>query len=215
MQLLVRHWQHHSRFYVALLLALVAYPFAKYAGVPKAPELCGDIFFGSYLVASFFLGTRLTPELLDRRADIEDEGAILVFVITLAAIVFASTGVFTAINQVHAPRTLPLVIALAGAPLAWFMLHTVSAFRYAYLYYSTLPAVDGSGPALKFPGEGHPGIWDFAYFSFVIGMTAQVSDVQVCSKPMRQAALVHGIVSFFFNTVLIAMAVSVVVARGT
>ena len=63
-----------------------------------------------------------------------------------------------------------------------------------------------------FPGCVEPGPWEFLYYSFVVGMTAQVSDVQVCDTRMRRATLGHGVISFFFNTVLIAMAVNAVVA---
>jgi uncharacterized membrane protein len=63
---------------------------------------------------------------------------------------------------------------------------------------------------LDFPGEEKPDYLDFAYFSFVIGMTFQVSDVQVTAKRMRQLVLVHGILSFGFNTLILALAVSTV-----
>ena len=71
------------------------------------------------------------------------------------------------------------------------------------------------GGALKFPGSDEPGAIDFLYYSFVVGMTAQVSDVQVLTTPMRRATLVHSIVSFFFNTCLLAMAVNAVVALAS
>jgi uncharacterized membrane protein len=66
-----------------------------------------------------------------------------------------------------------------------------------------------------FPGGAEPGPWDFLYYAFVVGMTAQVSDVQVFDTKMRRATLGHGVVSFFFNTVLIAMAVNAVVALAS
>jgi len=62
---------------------------------------------------------------------------------------------------------------------------------------------------LDFPGNEKPGYWDFAYFSFVIGMTSQVSDVAVTSKPIRQTVTAHGIVSFFFNATLLALMVNI------
>ncbi|MEO8896257.1 MAG: DUF1345 domain-containing protein, partial [Rhizomicrobium sp.] len=103
----------------------------------------------------------------------------------------------------HHTDILPLVLAAIGAPLGWCVLHTVMAFHYADIYY-----FDDSERDLEFPGRGDPGPWDFLYFSFVIGMTAQVSDVQVKTTVMRRSVLWHGIVSFFFNTVFIAMAVN-------
>ena len=77
---------------------------------------------------------------------------------------------------------------------------------------STIPICAGDEKDLDFPGQGDPGAWDFLYYSFVVGMTAQVSDVQVTTTVMRRATLLHGVVSFFFNTVFIAMAVNAGVA---
>jgi uncharacterized membrane protein len=95
------------------------------------------------------------------------------------------------------------------------------AFHYAYEYYGT----DATSPkeadgrrrhvgGLDFPGKEAPDALSFLYFSFVIGMTAQVSDVEVTSNAMRKLVLLHGILAFFFNTVILAAAVNVVVALG-
>jgi uncharacterized membrane protein len=94
------------------------------------------------------------------------------------------------------------------------MLHTVAAFHYAHLYY-TRTGHDGASrdaAGLNFPDTEEPTSWDFLYFSFVIGMTAQVSDVQVLTMSMRRLVIIHGIVSFFYNTVLLALSVNIVVA---
>ena len=94
-------------------------------------------------------------------------------------------------------------------------LHTVMAFHYASLHYFDDPEVEGDERDLAFPGGGDPGVWDFLYFSFVVGMTAQVSDVGVTTTAMRRAVMLHGMLSFFFNTVLIAMAVNAAVAMAS
>ena len=60
-----------------------------------------------------------------------------------------------------------------------------------------------------FPKDEEPDYWDFLYFSFVIGMTSQVSDVAVASKSVRRTVLAHGIVSFLFNVTLIALVVNI------
>ena len=94
------------------------------------------------------------------------------------------------------------------------MLHVIAAFHYAEVYYApnnlALPK-RGKVWSLSFPNTEEPGVWDFLYFSFVIGMTAQVSDVQVASTQMRKLTLSHGVVSFLFNTVLITLAVNIAV----
>jgi uncharacterized membrane protein len=101
-----------------------------------------------------------------------------------------------------------------SVPLGWATPHTVMAFHYAHLFYAGHPSshlVDAGG--LAFPGTREPRSWDFLYYSFVVGMTAQVSDVQVVSTSMRQITLVHGMVSFFVNTVIIALAVNVALGQ--
>jgi uncharacterized membrane protein len=212
--LLSNHWHHHSRFYVAFVLALIAGGGAYALRWPVPAAVGGDVFFAAYLIGSTILAARVSRAELDKRADVEDEGMLLVFVLTLGAIAFACVGVFEALNEKGAPDVAALIISMIGAPLGWFMLHTVMAFHYANIFYVGTEKDRKKGTALEFPGEEEPGVLDFLYFSFVVGMTAQVSDVQVRTTRMRRATLVHGIVSFFFNTVLIAMAVNAVVAKA-
>ena len=123
-------------------------------------------------------------------------------------------SLFELVNQADKPDALRLALSIASAPLAWSVLHIIAAFHYAHRYYADSdpgPAwVDAGG--LTFPNTPEPGPSDFVYYSFVIGMTAQVSDVQVTSASMRRVTVLHGIVSFFLNTVLIALTVNVAVA---
>jgi len=146
---------------------------------------------------------------LKRRASREDEGIGVVILVTLATISFFCEAAFVALNRKHGFDFTPVLLAGMGAPLGWLVLHTVMAFHYADLHYFA-----DAKSGLKFPGESDPGPWDFLYFSFVIGMTAQVSDVQVKTATMRRTVLWHGVLSFFFNTVFIAMAVNAGVAMA-
>ena len=91
------------------------------------------------------------------------------------------------------------------------MLHTLAAFHYANLFYAPAPG-GGEARGLDFPGSPEPDPWDFLYFAFVIGMTAQVSDVAVRSTALRRTALAHGVASFFYNTVILALAVNAAIA---
>lgn len=96
-------------------------------------------------------------------------------------------------------------VALAAATVisSWFLVHTLLAVHYTHLFYS---GTEGEG--LEFPEEKTPDFLDFAYFSFVIGMTFQVSDVQVTSRPMRRIVLLHSLLSFAFNTVIVAFSIN-------
>ena len=170
----------------------------------------GDAFFALYLLfAAFALGK--SAHELRLRAAVEDEGIGVVVVIMLAAFGVSCSSIIAILHQTHGQLSLVLVLALAGAPLAWFTLHVVAAFHYANLFYRRRPPDRRHCLPLLFPGDHEPIPWDFVYFAFVVGMTAQVSDVQVADFKLRRATLGHGVVSFFFNTVLIAMAVNAVV----
>lgn len=101
-----------------------------------------------------------------------------------------------------------LLLAAATVISSWFLIHTMFAMHYAHGYYREGNTdVFGVG-GLEFPNEKEPDFLDFAYFSFVIGMTCQVSDVQVSSRGMRRLALVHGLLSFVFNTVILALSIN-------
>lgn len=178
---------------------------------PLPEAIGGDAFFLSFLVMSWWLVFRLTASDLRLRADIEDEGGFVVSLITVGAIGYASLAIFETLHGKSLNSPLTLVVALAGAPLGWFMLHTVSALRYAHLYYNN-DEEQGYVPPLKFPECLEPGPWDFVYFALVVGMTAQVSDALVQTTQMRKTVLSHSVVSYFFNTVIIAMAVNAAVA---
>ena len=203
----------HIRFYSALVLGLAAFAFGRMADLPVALLAGGDVFYLVFLALCVAMVAGQTAEDLKARAKSEDEGMTMVVLIILATLLFFSFAVFEALNKKHGIEILPLVLAAAGAPLGWFVLHTAMAFHYADLHYFDDPTTSQDDDRdLEFPGRGDPCAWDFLYFSFVVGMTAQVSDVQVKTTVMRKAVLWHGIVSFFFNTVFIAMAVNAVVS---
>lgn len=198
----------HFRFYSALACGLAVWAICYSLDLKAAPLAGGNIFYLVFLAFCIpLLGQRSGD--LKKRARGEDEGIAIVILIVLATMAFFSAAVFMALSGTH--ETLSLVLAMVGAPLGWFVLHMVMAFHYADLHY--FPDTDGhEGPDLQFPGRGDPGPWDFLYFSFVIGMTAQTSDVTIRQCGMRRTVLLHSIVSFFFNTVFIAMAVNAAVS---
>jgi uncharacterized membrane protein len=208
----LKHTRHHGRFYLALVLGAAV--FLLTGSTPLRLAAGGDAFYGVYLVATLLQAGRGTPGMLRRRATYEDEGMILIVIITVAAIALSVTTMVSLLNGEGRPDTLTLVLAIASVPLGWLTLHTVAAFHYGHLYYVRAGHNGGGRDAagLSFPETDEPGSWDFLYFSFVIGMTAQVSDVQVVIMPMRRLVMIHSIVSFFYNTVLLALSVNIVVA---
>jgi uncharacterized membrane protein len=209
------HFGRHARFYVALVLGIIVWATTGTLVHQLRLIAAADTFFGVYLVLMTILVVRTTPDELRKLAAVEDEGIILIVFIALAASCFSLGSIFTLLNQ-QKPSVVQLVLTLASAPLGWFMLHTIAALHYAHLYYARTASgcLSRDTGGLKFPGTDEPHPWDFIYHSFVIGMTTQVSDVMVLTTPMRQLTLAQAIISFFFNTVLIALAVNVAVVLG-
>ncbi len=201
----------HGRFYIALGLGVLT-ALAAWAAGFHAPLLAGgDVFSLVFLGLCLVMIAGQTPADLKVRAKTQDDGIVIVVLITLATMAFFAYGVFTALNKKHGLDVPALALAGIGAPLGWFVLHTVMAFHYADIHYFDDPDCVGDEKDLQFPGGRDPGPWDFLYYSFVVGMTAQVSDVQITTTEMRKATLLHGIASFFFNTVFLAMAVNAAV----
>jgi uncharacterized membrane protein len=204
----------HMRFYGALVAGALTWLAVSKFGLDAAALAGGDVFYLVFLLSCVsFLGQ--TPDDLKHMAKREDEGIVVVVLITLATMIFFVVAVFLALNEKSHADFVNLALAAAGVPLGWCVLHTVMAFHYAGLHYFDDPEVEGDEGDLQFPGKADPGGWDFIYFSFVIAMTAQVSDVGVTTTPMRRVVVLHGVLSFFFNTVLIAMAVNSAVAMAS
>jgi uncharacterized membrane protein len=168
----------------------------------------------SFLALTWRLMIRATPAMMQKLALKEDEGRWIISI----AIAFAACISLVAVAAIPHDKkaaTAILVMHVAISILtivgSWLLVHTIFTQHYAHLYYQgekTLAERKSSG--LEFPGEIEPDYWDFLYFSFVIGMTGQVSDVNVTSRQMRIWSLFHGILSFFFNTTILAISINIV-----
>ena len=156
-----------------------------------------------------------TPETMRRRAQALDAGRWLMLIVTSMAAAASLAAVATLLGNIHdLPRgQVAWHVALAAFTIvaSWIFLHTMYALDYAHGYFYRADHTDRSRPpaGLGFPGETHPDYWDFLYFAFVVGMTCQVSDVTVQTKPMRRLVLVHGVLAFFYNTVVLALAINI------
>ncbi|MGN6551594.1 MAG: DUF1345 domain-containing protein [Pararhizobium sp.] len=209
--------ERHTPFYVAAGLGLAAFAVAAAFGIDYFVPLGADVFFLVYLVLHVFRLPALTPDYLRDHARADDEPAIVILAVTLGAVAAAVGALFVLINGKNATEPLRLTLALASVPLGWLTIHMMAAFHYAHLYWRpdrSAAGKQGRRRGIAFPGDADPGAYDFLYFSYVIGMTAQTSDVAITDTAMRKVNLLHAIVSFFFNTVLVAAAVNVAVALG-
>jgi uncharacterized membrane protein len=167
-----------------------------------------DVGVGVYLTLAAQMMARSDVHRIRRRAALQDEGQAAILVLTVVAalvslaVIFAHLGAGAGGGDGRHPGRLGFVALTIW--LSWAFIHTMFALHYAHEFYDRH---DGGGMA--FPGEERePDYWDFVYFSFVIGMTSQVSDVGVTSRQIRRTVTAHGVLAFVFNVALLALAIN-------
>ena len=167
-----------------------------------------DIGVACYLGLAGIMALRSTTAKMQERAAQEDESAVVVLALTLAAAVASLAAIAVELSGIHDDQTgqqaFRLGIAAVTILCSWFFVHTIYALHYAHEYYGD----GGERRGLAFPHEGRPDYWDFLYFAFNLGAAAQTSDVAIVSRRMRRLALAHTILSFLFNTTILALAVN-------
>ncbi len=210
-----QHVRHHARFYAAATVGALSWMVAGSLAGALRLLIAGDAFFVIYLTLTALLALGGTPADMRKRAAYEDEGGFIIVVMTVIASAISLGAIFTLVSR-EETASLQLVLAVASIPLGWVTLHTVMAFHYAHLYYTPTGsgAKRGDCGGLEFPGEREPHTWDFLYHAFVVGMTCQVSDVPVTTTALRRLTLAHSVVSFFFNTTVIALAVNLAAGQA-
>jgi uncharacterized membrane protein len=158
----------------------------------------------SYLVATGATCMRSDVAGLRRWAAEDDEGAGALLVLVASAALASLGAILLELAIAKTSAAPKFHIALAGATivLSWVFAHVIFALRYADQHYDV-------PEGLKFPGDAPPDYWDFLYFSLVIGMTCQVSDVGIADRALRHTATAHGVFSFAFNTAILALMVNI------
>jgi len=141
-----------------------------------------------------------------RRAAINDEGAIALLVLTAAAALASLVAVLAELG--HSPGPYQIALSIATILLSWTFMHTMFALHYLHEFYGQ--GADDRLGGLVFPGSEDPDYWDLLYYSLVVAMTAQVSDIQITSKTIRRLTTLHGAISFFFNATVLALTVNIV-----
>lgn len=157
---------------------------------------------------------KATPATMRLHAQQEDEGRLTILTLIAVAACASLLAIgFILHDKGLSGNLLLLHLALSIVTIvgSWLLVHTIFALHYAHGYYQTGKTLhECKADGLDFPGESDPDYGDFLYFSFVIGMTSQVSDVEVTSRSLRRLALLHGVLSFFFNTTILAMSINII-----
>ena len=174
-----------------------------------------------YDVAAFFVlamtwlfAVKGDPEMAQARASLQDPGRwAALAVVLLCVIVGLASAIAIVAHGPHATnpveRAVSYGLGISAVVLGWLLIHTMFLFRYAHLYYFDEDENDQMDRGIRFPGTDMPSDYDFAYFSYVIGMTFQVSDVVVVNPGVRRLVLFHGLISYAYNTAIFALAINV------
>jgi uncharacterized membrane protein len=164
------------------------------------------------LIYDWTVGLRNDAKHTIRRAALEDPGRhILMLIVLISAMAGLASAIVILGKGANVPamdRDMSLTFGILAVCLGWFLIHTTFIFRYAHLYYYDSDEDGSAQRGLTFPGTTEPDDFDFAYFSFVIGMTFQVSDVQITDPGVRSLALFHALLSFGYNTAILALGVN-------
>jgi uncharacterized membrane protein len=205
----VRFVRLHAKLLIAVIFGIIvaALPLAAR---PATRTLLGwDAGAALYLGLIHFAMARCDIDRIKRRAAEQDEGALAILFLSMAATLASLVAVIFELGAVKQGGSV-LSALLAGTTilLSWAFVHTIFALHYAHEYYGERR--DGVIGGLNFPEEKNPDYFDFLYFSLVIGMTSQVSDVAITSRSIRRIASVHGVLSFFYNVSVLALTVNIV-----
>ncbi|BAY07913.1 DUF1345 domain-containing protein [Calothrix sp. NIES-2098] len=170
-----------------------------------------------FLVITWWKMVKATPEKTRRYAESEYEGRLAIFMLVIAAACASVLAIGFLLTDKKGVSvlllTLHLVLSIMTIIGSWLLVHTMFALQYAHTYYQHQISTNTSGEinrGLDFPHNDYPDYWEFLYYSFVIGMTSQVSDVQTTSRAMRRLTLLHSILSFFFNTTILAITINII-----
>ncbi|MBI2721949.1 MAG: DUF1345 domain-containing protein [Bacteroidetes bacterium] len=212
------HWSEKmvgtTKLLISLTVAVFVYIICYFLKIEPSNRLIlgWDMFCISMILFSWILFFTTDSDDLCIVVEKQDDGLKIIFAIVLIAVSFSIFGTLALLlekNETTINKILHTLISLSPVLLSWLLLHTMFTIRYAHLYHDHNSLGTGSKVGgIDFPSDEAPDYIDFAYFSFVIGMTFQVSDVVVTSRAIRRFVLMHGIISFVFNTIIVALTIN-------
>lgn len=178
--------------------------------------LAWDVGVICFLILAFATIDSATPQTMRRSAQRQYNSRLTILTLVVATACASLLAIGFMLNNTKniSPQilTLHVILAVLTVFISWLLTHTMFALYYAHLYYRDDRASDPvkNAEGLDFPGDKQPDYWDFIYFSYVIGMACQVADVATTSRSMRRLALIHGVLTFFFNTVILALSINII-----
>ena len=196
----------HYRLYLSLIIGAITFIFARH--IPSIPAVTLITWIAialSIIILDWLTILKAHPKDIREVASIEDSNRFLIFIFAIFLLLKSTKG------QPDDTVASYVFLAMSAVVVSWWMVHTVFTMRYAHLFYTTDKENKKMLGGLEFPGnEKNPDYLDFVYFSFVVGMTFQVSDVEISSKNIRRLCWAHGLISFAFNTAIVALSINVI-----
>jgi len=180
---------------------------------PVSAALLGwDVVCLAYVAVTLWNMAGGSPDEIRARAAREDQGRPTILAVVLLAAVAALVAIMLELSEARQATGLAMgvhvALAFVTVTASWFMVHLIFALHYAHDYYDPRPGGQGDAKGLRFPGAEEPDYWDFLYFSMMIGVAAQTSDVSITAKSLRRLNTVHALFAFAYNTVIVALTIN-------
>ncbi len=213
-QHLGRSVQNRPHFFIALIFGVIVASLLAWLTSWKWSTILLASWNGSislYLLHVWKLMRSADHSQMQQQAKKQDESKWVIMLIVLLAITMSLVAILVQLSQLpsgHYERLGHVALALLTIISAWLFMHTVFALHYAHDFYMALSRNEENG-GLDFPGTEHPTYPDFLYFSYIIGTSAQTADVSITNKHMRLLNLFHAVLSFGFNTTILAICINV------
>ncbi|MDC5343142.1 DUF1345 domain-containing protein [Acinetobacter baumannii] len=213
-QHLGRSVQNRPHFFIALIFGVVIASLLAWLTSWKWSTILLASWNGSislYLLHVWKLMRSADHSQMQQQAKKQDESKWVIMLIVLLAITMSLVAILVQLSQLpsgHYEKLGHVALALLTIISAWLFMHTVFALHYAHDFYMALSRNEENG-GLDFPGTEHPTYPDFLYFSYIIGTSAQTADVSITNKHMRLLNLFHAVLSFGFNTTILAICINV------
>lgn len=214
------HWSESvtgpQKLIISFSIAICSYIILCFVNMKMGNRLIlgWDIFCAAMLGFSWILFFTTNPADLCVVVEKQDDGLKVIFTIVTIAICFSVFGAVVLMldaNESSPNKLLHTIISLSPVLFSWLLLHTMFTIRYAHLYHDHGKLGTGSNVGgIDFPSDEDPDYFDFTYFSFVIGMTFQVSDISISSRTIRKFVLMHSLISFAFNTIIVALTINTI-----
>ena len=199
-----RLWAH-SRLLVALIVGLLVAVLVPLDGAMTRILAAWNAAGWLYIALLGVMMFRCEIDGIRQQASLEEESRSAILILTIlasAAMMVAIGAQLSGLSKAKGSEAFSTIL------VSWFLVHFVFALYYAHEFHSKTRRSGDSGAGFDFHGQKSPDYLDFLYLSLVVGTTAQTSDINITSRETRRTVMLHGLLSFFFNTMVIALVVN-------